>query len=741
MLSLTLVHGRDSVGTRLNHWVRVAALAVTVSRDAEVNVMPIQGPIQGLVTNRQQRDAGFPSWGALLGSAGLVAALLCGSPVLAQSGDAVPPGPASTILVLDASGSMWQQVDGTPKIALAREVVGQLLDALPADQALGLWAYGHNRKGDCEDIEALVPVGTDNRAAIRAAVAGVNPKGMTPLSDAVRQAAEALRYEEDRAVVVLVSDGAENCDRDPCAVATALATAGIDFTAHVIGFDVSAPADQAQLRCLAENTGGSYRSASDAATLKDALIAVTVAPEPEPEPEPEPTPAPAPEPVTLRVPATAPAGAPISVGHDARAPTHDIITIVRQGTADKLLGNQTRVRDPDDVTVQAPGEAGLYEVRYVKQEGRAVLGRAPIELTATPITLTAPTTATAGARIAVTRDRTVMGSDFITIVPVGTADNVLGGYTRARDNLEVSVQAPAEPGRYEVRYVLGADRIVAGRAPIELLGAALTLDAPATVSAGERFEVTRDGTVKTSDYITIVPMGTAEGKLGTYNRTRDKPVVSIEAPAEPGLYEVRYVLDAGRGTLARRPLEVVPVTAAITAPAEVVTGASIDLAWQGPGRSRDRVELVVAGAPLDATPLAEARADNNAGARFVAPDAAGLYQLRYRLGRTGEIVTSSDLEVQAVAASLNAPERAAPGETIRVGWTGPAGERDRIAIASPDQGPFQWASAVPVVSDEGDGITLSVPLNPGSYEVRYVDVANGVVLASHAIVVESAAAE
>ncbi|QVL49670.1 MAG: hypothetical protein KFB96_03970 [Thiocapsa sp.] len=171
-----MVHGRDSVGTRLNHWVRVAALAVTVSRDAEVNVMPIQGPIQGLVTNRQQRDAGFPSWGALLGSAGLVAALLCGSPVLAQSGDAVPPGPASTILVLDASGSMWQQVDGTPKIALAREVVGQLLDALPADQALGLWAYGHNRKGDCEDIEALVPVGTDNRAAIRAAVAGSTPR-------------------------------------------------------------------------------------------------------------------------------------------------------------------------------------------------------------------------------------------------------------------------------------------------------------------------------------------------------------------------------------------------------------------------------------------------------------------------------------------------------------------------------------------------------------------------------------
>ena len=99
----------------------------------------------------------------------------------------------------------------------------------------------------------------------------VNPRGRTPLSDAVIQAAEQLRYTENPATVILVSDGRETCNADPCAVGLALEEAGIDFTAHVIGFDVSEQEDRAQLQCLAENTGGQFLTASNAAELADAL--------------------------------------------------------------------------------------------------------------------------------------------------------------------------------------------------------------------------------------------------------------------------------------------------------------------------------------------------------------------------------------------------------------------------------------------------------------------------------------
>lgn len=188
-----------------------------------------------------------------------------------------------TILVLDASGSMWGQIEGKAKITIAQDVVGELLQALPAEQELGLTVCGHRRKGDCSDIETLILPGGDQRAAIARAVNAIKPKGKTPLSAAVIAAANALRYSEEPATVILVSDGRETCDFDPCEVGRQLEATGVDFTAHVIGFDVADPADRAELQCLAEETGGSFRTASNAAELSQALAVVA---EPAPEPAP-----------------------------------------------------------------------------------------------------------------------------------------------------------------------------------------------------------------------------------------------------------------------------------------------------------------------------------------------------------------------------------------------------------------------------------------------------------------------
>ncbi|WP_299440095.1 VWA domain-containing protein [uncultured Rhodospira sp.] len=669
--------------------------------------------------------------GLVLGFTAFLVAVTTADPARAQA-----PEPPRTVLVLDASGSMWQQIAGGHKITIAREVVGELLGTLPADQTLGLWAYGHNRKGDCADIEELVPAGTGNRDAIRAAVEGLNPKGKTPLSDAVRRAAEALRYEENAATVVLISDGRETCDRDPCAVAEALEAAGIDFTAHVIGFDVDAPEDQAQLRCLAENTGGTFRTADDAGSLQEALFEVTAAPESEPEPAPQPEPeTPAPE-VTLTAPATAPAGSRVAVSWDPTVTPRDYVTIVPRGTPDDEIGSYKRAssRDQKD-QVQAPSDPGLYEIRYVLNEGRRVLARAPLELTNAAVTLTAPETAPAGSRVPVSWDPTVDVRDYVTIVPMGTPDDEVGSYKRAssRDQKD-QIQAPGEPGLYEIRYVLNEGRRVLARAPLELTNATVTLTAPETAPAGSRVPVSWDPTVGVRDYVTIVPMGTPDDEVGSYKRASSRDQKDqVQAPGEPGLYEVRYVLNEGRRVLARAPLEIVPLSATVTAPGEVVAGAALDVSWDGPGRRDDRVELVPAEAPPDAAPLEAARADRDDSARFTAPDDAGSYAVRYRLGETGAILGSADVAVISVAASLNAPDTAAPGETIRVRWTGPGGERDRIAVAAPDQGPFQWLAATGVKTDEGDGVALTLPGTPGSYELRYVDVANGAVLATRQI--------
>jgi Ca-activated chloride channel family protein len=189
--------------------------------------------------------------------------VLAGGVAQAQTGDA--------ILILDASGSMWGQVEGQTKISAARRAVDSILATWrPADR-LGLMAYGHRTKGECKDIELIVPVGDFDAERIRGAVRALSPKGRTPIADSLKAAAQALRSSENKATVILVSDGIETCAPDPCAVAAELKKAGVGFTAHVIGFDVADPAAKNQLQCIARATGGVYLDARNAEGLENAL--------------------------------------------------------------------------------------------------------------------------------------------------------------------------------------------------------------------------------------------------------------------------------------------------------------------------------------------------------------------------------------------------------------------------------------------------------------------------------------
>ena len=187
------------------------------------------------------------------------------------------------IIVLDASGSMWAKIDGKSRIEIAKETVKTVIGNLPADMELGLMAYGHRDKGSCTDIELLVPPAAGTGAAIIAATNKISPKGKTPLSEAVKRAAEELKYTEEKATVILVTDGLETCDADPCALGAELEKSGVDFTAHVVGFGLT-EAEGKKVACLATNTGGKYIQASDAKSLTKALTATVLKAEAPPPP-------------------------------------------------------------------------------------------------------------------------------------------------------------------------------------------------------------------------------------------------------------------------------------------------------------------------------------------------------------------------------------------------------------------------------------------------------------------------
>ncbi|MCA1335157.1 vWA domain-containing protein [Pseudooceanicola marinus] len=208
------------------------------------------------------------------------------------------PGGRDLLIILDASGSMWGQIDGVAKMTTAQQALAGLLGDLPATTRLGLMAYGHRREGDCTDTELLAPVGAAAAPQVIGAVEALRPLGKTPISASLDQAARAFGPGEDRARnVLLISDGLETCGGDPCAAAAALAAQGIDTRVHVVGFDLSAE-EHAQLQCIAEEGRGSYYAADNAAGFAEALVQATaqVAAPPAPTPTPPPAPAPKPEP-------------------------------------------------------------------------------------------------------------------------------------------------------------------------------------------------------------------------------------------------------------------------------------------------------------------------------------------------------------------------------------------------------------------------------------------------------------
>ena len=199
------------------------------------------------------------------------ASSLAQAPGRSTSAAAVPSG--NLMFILDASGSMWGQVEGKAKIAIAKEVLTGLIQDLPDDAVVGLVAYGHRRKGDCKDVQELVPLSSIDKNKLIKIIQGLNPKGKTPISRSVRMTAERIKHLEDETTIILVSDGKETCDPDPCGLVKELKEAGIKFVMHVIGFDVTEE-EKAQLECMAQAGGGEYFTAKNAKDFQLAAKAV-----------------------------------------------------------------------------------------------------------------------------------------------------------------------------------------------------------------------------------------------------------------------------------------------------------------------------------------------------------------------------------------------------------------------------------------------------------------------------------
>jgi len=565
---------------------------------------------------------------------------------LSLSAQTEPPAAPAAILVLDGSGSMWGQIDGINKIVIAREVVADLLADLPAELQLGLTVYGHRRRGDCADIETLIAPGLGNREAIRTAVERINPRGRTPMTRAVVEAARALRYTEEPATVILVSDGIETCEADPCAIAAELEAAGVAFTAHVVGFDVAAePEARAQMQCIADTTGGRFLTADNAEELAAALDEVTAAVTPAPQPAPEPAAPPAP---ALR---TVGFSAVLRLGDSERALDTGVVFEVFAG--EHIVMDATQSAAP---VAQLP--EGDYLLRALRLDTEEAAEQ-PFHVTGAqtqsvvvvftdplpPATLTAPASGPAGDTVSVVWHGPNGDGDYLTVVAPGAGPLDHLSYAWTADGTPLALRLPAQPGDYVIRYVLASAGQVLAEVPVSVTPQQQALTAPASAPIGATVMVEWQGGGHDDDYLDVALPDAGPGEYLSYAYVRDGNPVGLRLPVFPGRYLVRYITGQDSSVFASVAIEVTDVAASLAALASGPAGGTLAVTWQGPANPGDYLTIAL---PDDGA-LGYASYAYVAGGSPLTielPQTPGDYELRYVAeGPESRILASQPLRV------------------------------------------------------------------------------------------------
>ena len=206
--------------------------------------------------------------------------LLAARPGLAQNAPPDKPKVTRILFLLDASGSMMAPWEGQPRWEVAKRLLAKMADSLNAypNLELGLRVYGHqhlNSEQNCEDSRLEVPFAPKNAAAIKAKLKTLKAQGNTPITYSLGQSAKDFPVDKtSRNVLLLITDGVESCNGDPCATSLALQRKRVFLKPFVIGIGAAKDFGRS-LDCL-----GQYYNAAEVKTFRTVLndvIAQTLA--------------------------------------------------------------------------------------------------------------------------------------------------------------------------------------------------------------------------------------------------------------------------------------------------------------------------------------------------------------------------------------------------------------------------------------------------------------------------------
>jgi hypothetical protein len=196
-----------------------------------------------------------------------------GPGMLTVVGGETTTGGSAVELILDASGSMLQRLEGKRRITIAKEVLTEAVtEHIPAGTPVALRVFGHKEPDACRtDLE--IPLSPLNPEAAASTIDSIQAMNLarTPIADSLAAVASDVKNAPGPVAIVLVTDGEETCEGDAAKVIESLENKGIQVNLNIVGFAIDNPELEAQFAAWADQGNGRYFSADNQEGLSNAL--------------------------------------------------------------------------------------------------------------------------------------------------------------------------------------------------------------------------------------------------------------------------------------------------------------------------------------------------------------------------------------------------------------------------------------------------------------------------------------
>lgn len=641
------------------------------------------------------------------------------------------------IIIIDGSGSMWGQRNGEAKITTVKKSLIDLFKNKLTDNArVGLMSYGHNREADCEDIEVLVSLQSSklDRENLIKAVVNLKPRGKTPLSASIKQAVESLKGRKGEGLgtsIFLFSDGQESCNQNPCAIAHSLKELNPAITISTVAFTIAEEEGKEQLKCIAEETGGSYFESDIPEQLQKAMNVVAA-----------------------ELDSDSVFGLQLKVEGGELRGTELEWTILSVKTETPRFEENYSGGVIDDIE---PGEYEIYvrgldadvfgSVRVEVKPDKLTIATVPLKRDEKEINVIGEGDIPAGSKIKFTWDFIGNDGDLIYIMTLSAPDLEIETDEKKIFRVNVSdkkqLSVPINPREYELRYYDIEKKRVIARKKFTVGPPGIKLTVPEKVIVGADVKVEWSGPSSPEDILFVAPRD-----LPTYIKPSDLSytasaeegeTLTLPTPAKEGLWEVRYFSWDNEVSISFAEFETVLPEVTLNGPHRVPAGSPIEVEFTGRGGKGDIVFWSEPNEPVDLyykyehegrQDALEDDIEDGSPLLMVAPTKPGDYEIRFFNVKYGGLLARHSIEVTLPNVILDIPESMQVGTRFEVVIkNSPNAPGDIVFLASTEWEKNTIPKDISYHHASNDkSIVITAPRQPGKYEIRYYSYSNGTAL-------------